>query len=37
MINSELVIDTNKTINYKGKKPAKLYIFNNNIKNESIF
>lgn len=37
MINSGLVIDTNKTINYKGKKPAKLYVFNNKIKNESIF
>lgn len=37
MINSGLVIDTNKTINYKGKKPAKLYVFNNKIKNKSIF
>ncbi len=37
MINSNLVIDTNKKINYKGKKPAKLYVFNNNIENKSIF
>ena len=37
MINSGLVIDTNKTINYKGKKPAKLYLFNSKIKNKSIF
>ena len=37
MINSGLVIDTNKSINFKGKKPAKLYVFNNKINNKSIF
>jgi 8-oxo-dGTP diphosphatase len=37
MINANLVIDTNKTACYKGKKPAKLYKFNTNIKNKSIF
>ena len=37
IINSGLVIDTNKTINYKGKKPAKLYKFNAEIENKSIF
>ncbi len=36
MINSNYVIDTNKTINYKGKKPAKLYILNRKINNKSI-
>ena len=36
MINSNYIIDTNKTINYKGKKPAKLYRLNNKIKNKSI-
>ena len=36
MINSKYVIDTNKTINYKGKKPAKLYILNRKINNKSI-
>ncbi len=36
MINSNYVIDTNKTINYKGKKPAKLYILNKKINNKSI-
>lgn len=37
MVNSNLVIDTNKTVNYKGRKPAKLYIFNNKVNNKSIF
>ena len=37
MINNGLIIDTNKTINYNGKKPAKLYRFNNDINNKSIF
>ena len=37
MINSGIVIDTNKTINYKGNKPAKLYVFNEKNKNKSIF
>ena len=33
MINLNLISDTNKTIIYKGKKPAKLYKFNNIISN----
>lgn len=37
MINSNFVIDTNKYINFKGKKPAKLYKLNKNIKSKSIF
>lgn len=37
MVNSGLIFDTLKTINYKGKKPAKLYRFNDKIENKSIF
>ena len=37
MVNSNLIIDTNKTVNYKGKKPAKLYRLNNKLENKSIF
>ena len=37
MINLNLISDTNKTVVYKGKKPAKLYRFNEIIKNQSIF
>ncbi len=37
MINSELIIDTQKEEMYKGKKPAKIYKFNKKIKNKSIF
>ena len=37
ILNSGMVIDTRKTINYNGKKPAKLYRFNENIENTSIF
>lgn len=39
MISLNLIVDTNKSINYKGKKPAKLYIFNEkcNFKRKSIF
>lgn len=36
MLSIGLLKDTNKTINYKGKKPAKLYKFNK-VKNKSIF
>lgn len=37
MINSGFVKDTNKTITYKGKKPAKLYVLNKFKENKSIF
>ncbi len=37
MINKGLIKDTNKTINFKGKKPAKLYVLNNIKENKSIF
>ena len=36
MINLKLISDTNKTVVYKGKKPAKLYKFNEIEKNKSI-
>ena len=37
MINLNLIKDTNKTIVYKGKKPAKLYVFNELKEEKSIF
>lgn len=37
MINLNLIKDTNKTIVYKGKKPAKLYVFNDIKEHKSIF
>ncbi len=37
MLNLNLISDTNKTIVYKGKKPAKLYRFNDIKNNKSIF
>ena len=36
MINLKLISDTNKTVVYKGKKPANLYKFNEIEKNKSI-
>jgi len=32
-----LVIDTNKVINFEGKRPAKLYKFNKKRKNKNVF
>lgn len=37
LLASKLVTDTNKTINFAGKKPAKLYKFNKKIENKRIF
>lgn len=37
MLNLNLISDTNKTVVYKGKKPAKLYRFNDIKNNKSIF
>lgn len=37
MINLNIIEDTNKTIIYKGKKPAKLYKFSDFKNNKSIF
>ena len=34
---SGLVKDTNTTINFEGRKPAKLYVFNEKIRNKSMF
>ncbi|MBQ8681468.1 MAG: NUDIX hydrolase [Bacilli bacterium] len=36
ILTSGLVKDTNQTINFKGKKPAKLYIFNDNIPDKKL-
>jgi len=32
-----LITDTNKVINFEGKKPAKLYKFNKKIQNKNVF
>lgn len=37
MLSLKLIEDINKTITYKGKKPAKLYKFNSKITKKSIF
>ena len=37
LIKDKYIIDTNKSINFKGKKPAKLYRLNKDIKSKSIF
>lgn len=37
ILSSNLVIDTNRTTNFIGKKPAKVYEFNQNIKNKRLF
>ena len=37
MLNLNLISDTNRTVVYKGKKPAKLYRFNDIKNNKSIF
>ena len=36
MINCNYIVDTNKTMTYKGKKPAKLYVLNKEMNNKSI-
>ena len=37
LISQKIVIDTNKTSNFEGKKPAKKYKFNDQIKNKKLF
>lgn len=37
LLSSGLIVDTNKTQNFAGKKPAKLYIFNEEKSNKSLF
>ena len=36
LLSTGLIVDTNKTVNYKGKKPAKLYKFNEKV-NDNTF
>ena len=36
LLNSGMISDTNKTVIFKGNKPAKLYKFNN-VKNKNVF
>ena len=37
LISQSIIIDTNKTINFEGKKPAKKYMFNDNIQNKKLY
>ncbi len=37
LINSGLIVDTNKTKKFEGKKPAKIYKFKNKITNKNVF
>lgn len=37
LISQNIIIDTNKTINFEGKKPAKKYIFNDDIQNKKLY
>lgn len=37
LISQNIIIDTNETINFEGKKPAKKYIFNDKIENKKLY
>ena len=37
LLSAGLIVDTNKTRLFEGKKPAKLYKFKNNIKSKNVF
>ncbi len=37
ILNLNIVEDTNLTMKFEGKKPAKLYKFKDNIENKSVF
>lgn len=37
LLTQKIIVDTNKTINFKGKKPAKKYKFNYEITNKKLF
>lgn len=37
LLSQNIIIDTNETINFEGKKPAKKYKFNDEISNKKIF
>lgn len=37
LLNQNIIIDTNETINFEGKKPAKKYMFNEEQKDKRLF
>lgn len=37
LLNSGLIVDTNKEVKFEGKKPAKVYQFKEKIENENVF
>lgn len=37
LLSQEIIIDTNETVNFEGKKPAKKYRFNDHISNKKLF
>lgn len=37
LISQNIIIDTNETINFEGKKPAKKYKFNDEIQNKKLY
>ena len=37
LISQNIIIDTNETSNFEGKKPAKKYKFNDEIQNKKLY
>lgn len=37
LLSQQIIIDTNETVNFEGKKPAKKYKFNDNLPNKKLF
>lgn len=37
LLSQKIIVDTNETINFEGKKPAKKYKFNEEIQNKKLF
>ncbi|MDO5394128.1 MAG: NUDIX domain-containing protein [Mycoplasmatota bacterium] len=37
LLTQKIIVDTNQTVNFEGKKPAKKYIFNDNQTNKNLF
>ena len=37
LLSQKIIIDTNETSNFEGKKPAKKYKFNEDIKDKKLF
>lgn len=37
LLSQQIIIDTNETVNFEGKKPAKKYKFNDDLPNKKIF